>query len=202
MKIKEIYFLIGILSLFLTLRIISGIKANDWAFFLWFCFFNLALLTFALYTENNFLLSTVLTSSFILSGVYTIDLISFTFSGKLIFGVANHLPYANILDQITTYYHIFLLAIPIYILHKKKTFHPKSWIFSSLSLLIVSLITAYIFKSNINCAITACDIGIFNFIYNIKPTWTPLVLFNWLATTIILFIPTNYLFHYLINRKK
>jgi len=202
MKSREKYFLITLLLIFLILKIIAAIQLEDWDFFLWFCFFNLVLLTFALYFENDFLTSAVLTSSFFPAGIYAVDIISFAFFHKLVFGVATYLPTANLLVHILTYYHILLIVIPIYVLYKKRTFHHLSWIFSSLSWLFFSFIVSAFVKSNINCALDACNLGLFNFVYNIHPLWMPFFIFNWIVFTLAFFIPANYLFYFLFNRKK
>jgi len=170
--------------------------------FLWFCVTVLILFAIGLYYKNILILSSVVTSSFLIELLWTIDIISFSLTGKLIVGIATYLYYIPSIRYILTFYHLFLFVIPIYIIFMLKDFHKYSWIFSSIHLFAVSILTLALTKFNINCVRDVCELGIFNFIYAIKPTILPFFIFSWLALTLIVFIPTHLLFYFIIRKIK
>tara|TARA_Y100000034_G_C6772007_1_gene344432 strand:- start:131 stop:838 length:708 start_codon:yes stop_codon:yes gene_type:complete len=194
LKILGIFFLL----LFLF-KLIQNIYANAPRTSLWFCTTFLLIIFIGLYFNNLLILSSSIVSLFIIETLWVIDLIYFSFSGKLIIGIASYLFTLSPSEYILTFYHFFSLLIPIYIVFSVKKFHKNAWILSSLHLLILSILTISLTKVNINCVRSACEMGIFNFLYYLKPPWLPFIFFQWIGITLIIFIPTNLLFNKLIK---
>src|SRR3990172_450065 len=116
------YLFLIVLGIFAVLKFLNATLTDPYSL-LWFCYVNLILLWFGLYFKNTFLISSVLVSSFISSIFYSTDILSFTLSGKLVFGVGKYLYEAAPIGHFLTYYHLSLLVIPLYVIVKNKKYN-------------------------------------------------------------------------------
>ena len=195
LKILSLIFLL-IFIFHLSLSIYEGEPRAS----LWFCATLLIVFAFGLYYKNTLILSSVVVSAFVIEFLWTIDIISYTLSRKLVLGILPYLYDISLMRFIITYYHILLLIVPIIIIiFSLKKFHKHAWIFSSFHLLIVFIISI-ITKAEFNCIKKSCELGIFNFVYVLRPEFLPYFIFHWLGLTIVIFIPTNILFTFLSKK--
>lgn len=190
--------LAGALSLVIILKVIDVMIHDTYASLLWFCFINLLLLATGLFLRSAFLISSAAISSLVLEFLWLIDLIVLIFGGSFT-GSAAYLLSEQPLSFILTFYHIFLLIIPLVILKKEKNFRWKALILSSLLLLFISLITLPT-GSNINCVRELCGSEYLSGIYSVQPQWMPTFIFHWLFLTFIIFTPTTIVLHFVFNR--
>ena len=200
---KKHYILLSIFFFILGIANVSASLLGEYYFgILWFCSLTVWLFTLGLYLRNNFLLSTILTASFFLELLWTIDVISYLTLGRLTIGIAEYLFTISPARFIITFYHLFLFIVPMLVVFDQKKFHKFSWAGASAFLLIVSIITLLLTKANINCVRSTCELGLFDFfnkaIANLSSV-IPLFIVHWFLVTIIVFIPTHYLFKYLIE---
>lgn len=202
MEKRTYYILATFLLLVFVLRFLDSLLNSSMQDFWWFCVMNLLLLVIGLYLRSNLLISSVATSMFLLELLWLGDITSFILTKKLLFGVAGYLFDARPFEFALTFYHLFLLIIPIYVVFKERKFHRLSWVFSSSFFFVVALLTLLLSSGNVNCVRDVCDIGIFSFIYALKPATIPYFIVTWLFNTLVIYIPTHYLFYFLVNRKK
>ena len=170
--------------------------------FLWFCSAVLLLFSLGLFLKSSLLISGTVTASFLIEFLWTTDMISFLLRKKLAVGIAMYLFEAGDLRFIITFYHLFLLIVPILIVFNMKKFHKYSWIAASVYFLLISVITVNLTSSNVNCVQNICNLGVFNFLKLLNTGLIanfPAYIFNWVFITIILFMPTHYLFRYIVD---
>ncbi len=162
----------------------------------WFCSMTVWLFALGLYFRNNFLISSVVTASFIIELIWVIDMASFLLTGDLAFGVAQYLLEASLSRLIITFYHLFLLITPILIVFNMSKFHKYSWAGASAFLFLVSIITLLTTSTNINCVRQTCELGIFNGLKSITEAlpFIPTFITHWFFITLIVFMPTHYMF--------
>jgi len=166
----------------------------------WFCFLNLVLLAVGLYFRSVRMVSVVGVGSLITGIVASVDVLVFTFLGKMVFGVAGYLMESSVIAHVLTFYHLFLVVVPLYVLMKEKKFGECSWVWSSVFFLAVSLGSLIFTKGNANCVREFCDIGVFSLFYFLKPEFLPLCVFYWVGFTVIIFIPSYWIFRGLVFR--
>lgn len=200
---KKIYFYLGCFVLFLAIfNVYVSIVYEESLFgWLWFCSLSLWIFGFALIFRNNFLVSSVLTGTFLINLVWAFDIISFLFTGKLIFGVAQYLVGAEKIRIFTTLYHFAILFLPPFIIFDMEKFQRKSWLGASAIFLLSSIVALFVGSNVINCT-KGCRLGVFeaispiNFLVNLG---LPYFIVNTLVITIFVFIPTQILFNYITN---
>ena len=202
MEKRTYYIWATFLLVVFILRIFDSIYNNVAHDLFWFCVANLFLLVLGLYLRSNFLISSVVVSSFITETFWLFDVISFLIWKKLFFGVAGYLFFLRPLEFILTFYHIFLLVVPLYIVFKERNFHKYAWIFSSFYFFVIALLSLSLPGHNVNCVRALCEMGVFDFLDVLNTGIMPVFVLTWLFNTLVLFIPINYLFYYLVKRKR
>ena len=194
------------LSLFFVilfiLNVIVSRRQGNIANILWFCSFNTILFAIALYRQDNFLVSTVVTASFFLQTLWVIDITSYFIYGRLAIGTAGYIIGAPLSRLFLTFYHFLLLVVPILIAFDMKKFHKKSWIGASVFLLFTFVVTLLLTSQNINCVRSNCVADVFIFLKTPVEYLTslfPALIVHWLVLTILVFIPTNIFFNYVVK---
>ena len=117
-KAMSIFFFLFGVAIFLT-----GYYEGNAASILWLCSASIFLLAIGLWLENNFIISTTLTASFLLNFIWATDFIGFILTGSLPIGIAQYLKTASILRKIMASYHLFLLVVSLAVVFKTKKFH-------------------------------------------------------------------------------
>lgn len=115
-KILAIFFLI-----LFTLNVFLSIYEKNPEWILWFCVTLLPIFAFGLYYKNILVLSSVVTSSFIHYLFWTIDIISFSFTGNLVIGIAAYIYTISFPKFILTFqglYALPFLGLPSLLLRK------------------------------------------------------------------------------------
>ena len=197
---KQFFVLSVIFTLLAIARLILALTEGPISTLLWFCVTILFLFPIGLYFKNKLIISSVITSGFILNLALSIEVISYSLTGKILLGIGTYLNDLSPLGHLITFYHLFLVIGPIYIIFLMKDFHKYSWIFSSFHFLIISLATFFLTNFSENCVRAPCELGFFNLIYAIKPVLIPFFIFHWILITLIILIPTNIIFYYIIKR--
>ena len=198
-EIPYTYLALLFFNIFILNVVLAAIEGNP-ASSLWFCSTLVLVFAVGLFFRNNLLISSTLVSSFILEGLWTIDIISYLFTRKLVLGITTYLYDIGTLRLILTFYHVLLFAVPIIVILKIKRISTYAWLFSSVHLLILQVITFIATDTNVNCVHYTCDSGVFNWIYNLRPEYISNPIFEWLMATLFLFIPANIIFYWILKR--
>lgn len=201
-KEKYLWILASLFLLFALSNILLDIYEDVSGEFLWFCINITLIFSIGLFYKNKLLISSTLTSAFLIEILWAIDVSSFLITGSPLIGVFDYFSEISNLRMIQTFYHLFLLIVPLYVIIRIKEFHKFSWAFSSFHFLLVSILTLFLTNSNVNCVRSACSPGALNQIYALKPAFLPLLMFNWITLSLFVFIPTHIFFYYLIKRLK
>jgi hypothetical protein len=199
--IKDKYYkLITLFFLILALaHFVVTITIGPRFMLLWFCYLTTILFIIGSYLKNNFIISTVVTSMFIVHLIWIQDTASYLIFGRLNVGIMTYLFDIGRASFFTTFYHFFLLIIPILLIFDMKKFHKLSWLGASAFFFIASILTLIFTKSDINCVRGTCEYGIFNFLTIAYASPLPPFMINWLAMTIIIFIPTHLFFRKVVK---
>ena len=189
--------------LFYFLVFILNIYEGSSQLSLWFCITIVLIFGIGLYYKNLLLLSATVTSSFLINLLLSIDLISYSITGNIIFGMGQYILVLSPLRYAITFYHLFLLVVPVYVILILKKFHNKAWIFSSIHYIVLSIVTLLITKpdAGINFVRRPASIGFFDFVYYLKPGFIPYFIHNWILMTVFVFISIQIVF-YLIMKKR
>lgn len=203
MKLKGNYFWLALfLSVWAFFRGWNYFVLGEWSLIFWFCFLNLILLAVGLYFRSLLLVSVAAVSSLITGIAASVDVLSFTFFGKQVFGVAGYLIESTLAAHVLTFYHLFLVIIPLYVLLKERKFYENSWIYSSLFLLLVFIVSLIFSEGNVNCVRDFCEVGIFNVFRFLKPEFMPFWIFHWLSYSLVVFIPSYFILKAVVLRER
>lgn len=195
-----------ILSVFFFLLALSNIVIAIYTArihnLLWFCFFVLLLFTAGLALKNTFMISTVVTSTFLISIVWSIDVLSYFVLDRFIFGATGYIAESGILALLATMYHFIVLFVSVFISLSIGKFHKHSWIGASLFAFFVFVITRVLTSHNVNCVHNSCSlilIGRLKDLADIVSNYIPHWIINWVYLTLVVFIPTHYFFRIVIR---
>jgi hypothetical protein len=166
---------------------------------LWFCATVMLTFGIGLLINNDLLISSAVTSSILIEILWAIDMGSYLITNKLAIGIVTYVSTASSAEMILTFYHVFVLIVPVVFVFTRKKFHPYSWAASSVHLLIVLLITFFVAHTGVNCVNVVCSFGIFTPLYGLKPLWLPHVLFLWLVASVVMFGPVHLIFYKVVN---
>ncbi|BCX46819.1 hypothetical protein HAHE_07270 [Haloferula helveola] len=164
---------------------------------LWFCVTLVLLFGIGLITENVLLVSSVVSSGFFLNLPLVIDLLAHRFAGKILIGSGAYVLDLTPFGYAVTFYHVFLLSVPVWAVFRLRRFDRWAWAVSSghylaLSLLTLALVDA---SSDVNYVREATDLA---GAYAMKPEGMPYWLFHWLMMTFVLILPGHVLFRVLV----
>ncbi len=193
---SERYFRIcaGVLLIIALIHLGILLVQHDYPSLFWFCYHVLIVLIIGLFFRNNFLLSTAVTATFVISILWIIDILSFSISGELSIGIFTYLLGLNAIKLLNTAYHFLILPVSILAVFSMKQFHKHSWIGASALILISFLLSFFLASNNTNCVNAECNLGVLsplNFLYN---TIIPPFVINWIFMTFVVFIPTHFFF--------
>lgn len=198
---RSVYLAVGFVFLVLGLlntglSFYEGLPQNA----LWFCNTVLFVFSVGLLFEKDFLISSAVVSSLVIETLWLVDVFSFYFSGRLILGVASYLYLLNGFRLIFTFYHLTLLVVPLAVVIYRRKFYSSAWMVSSIHFLFLLVLTMAVGEGYVNCTMVECELGVFDFVYLVKPDIFPPFLFNWIFATIFIFILPNYLLVKLLGR--
>jgi len=190
----------------ILVNLLVSFYLNNWSNILWFCSFTAALFALGLYTNNNFLLSTSVTAAFFFQTLWVIEMTSYLLFGKLILGTATYLLEIAPIRFFITFYHLLLLIIPIWVIFEKGKIHRLSWLGASLLFFIASVsVLVLATESGVNCVNQNCNLGVFNGLSDYLSTnfsFIPFFVINWIVLSLIVFIPTHFLFSFILRFMK
>jgi len=171
---------------------------------LWFCITSALLFGIGLYYKNTLLLSATVVSSFIINLPLAIDLISYSLTGTLVIGSGSYVIALSPLRYIMTFYHIFLLVLPVYVIFLVKDFHKYAWLFSTLHYFLLSVLTLLVTtpENFVNFVLGPASLGIFNFMYALKLNQIPYFVFNWIFVSVFIFLTTHIVFMLIVKKLK
>lgn len=199
MKKDKILFLLGVLSLLLWvidfINVIFFVKKPE--YLLWYSSSGLLFTSIALLSRSPKMISIMFCSLFVLESIWVID-----FLGKIIFnshfwGVTNYM-FAQTLtkkDFVISLYHLFIPPALLIAMIRTKIVFRYSWLGSIVYGSVLAYLTLILGSKGeiVNCVhqLTRCR-GFFSFILTLLPY--PYHIFTTiLFTTIIVYIPTNYI---------
>src|SRR3989344_7633638 len=164
---KQTYNLLAILFIILTIiQLTAAIIENEYDTLLNFCFILAIIFIIALFKKNDFLFSTIVTASFFINTLWLIDMTSFLIFNKLTIGVGEYLFEATTIRFISTFYHLFILTIPLIVVFDRAKFHKYSWLGASLFLFVTLAISSLFTNMSLNCSRGDCAVGIFTPVQN------------------------------------
>lgn len=168
---------------------------------LWFCNTIIILMAIGLWLNNKAILSSAAISYLLFGIVWALDIVSWLITGSFFLNIIIYFASSTPLLKIVTSYHLLLLAISLWFIIKEKKIHRHAWIISSFHLLAISIITMYATNANVNCVHEICNLGKLSFIYSLRPSFVPLVIFNWVAFTVVGFIPVQIVLNLVKSRR-
>lgn len=180
-------------------------QSNNYEQILWFCSFTTLLLAIALITRNNFLASTIVTAALVLETLWVIDVTSLLLFGHLALGTAGYITTVPTIRFFLTFYHFLLWIVPVFIVLDMERFHKYSWLGAIGFFSLISVVTLLLTDMNVNCVQSPCIFGFYEFLRPVVEAlgnYLPLFIVNLLVLSIVVFIPTHFLFRWIVRKMK
>lgn len=166
-------------------------------YLLWYSSSGLLLTSIALLRRSPRMLSIMFCSLFVLESIWVADFLGKIFFNNNFLGVTNYMfaPTFSKKDFIISLYHFFIAPTLLFAISRTKTVFRYSWLGSIVYASTLAFLTFILGSRSeiVNCVhqLTRCR-GFFSFILDLVP-YPYHVLMTLLLTTIVIYIPTQYI---------